>query len=224
MTDAVVSAGQVWEALGTVTLPEGGDVSSRGLVSGLSIRGGVVSFAIEIESGEADAKEPLRDACARAVAAVPGVERVNAVLTASAHAPKPANPSTNPARHTAGTAAKTQHLPDVKAIVAVASGKGGVGKSTTAVNLALGLQAEGLRVGLLDADIYGPSLPRLLGVGERKPEVKNRTTIIPVEAFGLRTMSMGYLVPEDTATIWRGPMVTGAIQQLLRTRRCSVRV
>ena len=109
-------------------------------------------------------------------------------------------------------------LPGVAAIVAVASGKGGVGKSTTAVNLALGLKVEGRRVGVLDADIYGPSLPRMLGTAGRKPDVADKV-LLPIEAHGLATMSMGYLAGENQATIWRGPMVTGALQQFLRSVR-----
>ena len=103
-------------------------------------------------------------------------------------------------------------------MVAVASGKGGVGKSTTAVNLALGLRAEGRRVGVLDADVYGPSLPRLLGTVGRKPGVAGKS-LLPVEAFGMATMSMGYLASEDQATIWRGPMVAGALRQFLHAVR-----
>jgi ATP-binding protein involved in chromosome partitioning len=104
----------------------------------------------------------------------------------------------------------------VRAIVAVASGKGGVGKSTVAANLALGLRANGLRVGVLDADIYGPSMPRMLGLAGQRPESRDGKILTPLENFGLRCMSMGFLVPEDTAMIWRGPMVTSALQQMLR--------
>src|SRR6202008_2720329 len=104
----------------------------------------------------------------------------------------------------------------VSAIVAVASGKGGVGKSTVAANLALGLKANGLAVGVLDADIYGPSMPRMLGIGGRQPQSRDGKVLQPLENYGLRVMSMGFLVPEDTPMIWRGPMVMSALQQMLR--------
>ena len=111
-----------------------------------------------------------------------------------------------------------QAIPQVKNIIAVASGKGGVGKSTTAVNLALALAAEGARVGILDADIYGPSQPHMLGVGQRRPEIvgeQGKQQMLPINAYGIQSISMGYLVTEDTPMLWRGPMATGALQQLL---------
>jgi ATP-binding protein involved in chromosome partitioning len=115
-----------------------------------------------------------------------------------------------------------QAIPQVKNIIAVASGKGGVGKSTTAVNLALALAAEGARVGILDADIYGPSQPQMLGVGQRRPEVvgdQGKQQMLPINAYGIQSISMGYLVTEDTPMLWRGPMATGALQQLLMQTR-----
>lgn len=115
-----------------------------------------------------------------------------------------------------------QAIPQVKNIIAVASGKGGVGKSTTAVNLALALAAEGTRVGILDADIYGPSQPQMLGVGQRRPEVvsdQGQQQMLPINAYGIQSISMGYLVTEDTPMLWRGPMATGALQQLLMQTR-----
>jgi ATP-binding protein involved in chromosome partitioning len=119
-------------------------------------------------------------------------------------------------------AAHPQAIPHVKNIIAVASGKGGVGKSTTAVNLALALAAEGARVGILDADIYGPSQPQMLGVGQRRPEVvgeQGKQQMLPINAYGIQSISMGYLVTEDTPMLWRGPMATGALQQLLMQTR-----
>lgn len=119
-------------------------------------------------------------------------------------------------------AAHSQAIPQVKNIIAVASGKGGVGKSTTAVNLALALAAEGARVGILDADIYGPSQPQMLGVGQRRPEVvgeQGKQQMLPISAYGIQSISMGYLVTEDTPMLWRGPMATGALQQLLMQTR-----
>lgn len=115
-----------------------------------------------------------------------------------------------------------QAIPQVKNIIAVASGKGGVGKSTTAVNLALALAAEGARVGILDADIYGPSQPQMLGVGQRRPEIvgeQGKQQMLPINAYGIQSISMGYLVTEETPMLWRGPMATGALQQLLMQTR-----
>lgn len=115
-------------------------------------------------------------------------------------------------------ATHNQSIPGVKNIIAVASGKGGVGKSTTAVNLALALAAEGARVGILDADIYGPSQPQMLGVGQQRPKIigeQGQQKMVPIEAHGIQSISMGYLVTEETPMLWRGPMATGALQQLL---------
>lgn len=115
-----------------------------------------------------------------------------------------------------------QHIPGVKHIIAVGSGKGGVGKSTTSVNLALALAAEGQRTGILDADIYGPSQPQMLGVGQRRPEIvgaPGHQQMLPLEAYGIQSISMGYLVTEETPMLWRGPMATGALQQLLMQTR-----
>lgn len=115
-----------------------------------------------------------------------------------------------------------QLIPQVKNIIAVASGKGGVGKSTTAVNLALAMAAEGMRVGILDADIYGPSQPHMLGIGQRRPEIAGepgKQQMIPLVAYGIQSISMGYLVTEETPMLWRGPMATGALQQLLMQTR-----
>ena len=120
------------------------------------------------------------------------------------------------------TTAPSQAIPHVKNIIAVASGKGGVGKSTTAVNLALALAAEGARVGILDADIYGPSQPQMLGVGQRRPEIvgeQGKQQMVPITAYGIQSISMGYLVTEETPMLWRGPMATGALQQLLMQTR-----
>src|SRR4029077_20849334 len=136
---------------------------------------------------------------------------VTAVLTAETRSRGPAGP---PAQATAPRAAGSALAPGVRAIAPVASGKGGVGKSTVAANLALGLKANGLSVGVLDADIYGPSMPRMLGLSGKRPEARDGKILTPLENYGLRVMSMGFLVPEDTAMIWRGPMVTSALQQM----------
>ena len=193
----------------------GGDVVGLGMVAGLAVRDGHVAFALEVEPSRAAALEPLRKAAEQAVDAVPGVLSVSAVLTAQKAAPAAASRGhAHGAGPQAAPAAK-KLVPGVKTIVAVASGKGGVGKSTTAVNLALGLAANGLAVGILDADIYGPSMPRMLGISG-KPNSRDGRVLEPMENHGVKCMSMGFLVAEDTPMIWRGPMVMSALNQMLR--------
>jgi ATP-binding protein involved in chromosome partitioning len=229
----------VRQALRGVRDPASGrDVLEAGMVQGLTVRDGLVHFALEVPRERAREMEPLRAAAEKAVAGVRGVLSATAVLTAHREAmgPKPggagragppphAHPHAPPQGAAGGgtrpggqprAAAPGQGamlLPGVKHIVAVASGKGGVGKSTTAVNLAVALAAQGLKVGLLDADIYGPSLPQMLGARE-KPEVRDKT-ILPIQRWGLKAMSIGFLVDADTAMIWRGPMVMGALEQMM---------
>jgi ATP-binding protein involved in chromosome partitioning len=204
---AEVTERDIRAALATVRDPErGGDLVSLGMISGIVIRNGNVGFAIEVEPERGPRLEPLRRAAEAAVEALPGVLSVSAVLTAEAKPP----PRPQPA-----PAARTSLVPGCKAIVAVASGKGGVGKSTVAANLALALRANGLSVGVLDADIYGPSMPRMLGIAGR-PRSADGKILQPMENYGLKVMSIGFLVPEDTAMIWRGPMVMSALQQMLR--------
>ncbi len=218
---AAITEKQILDALSTVPDPErGGDIVSLGMVSGMAIRDGNVAFSIEVEPERGPRLEPLRKAAEKAVEALPDVLSVTAVLTAQAAprgrvAPQPAAaPSGRPAPHAANRMQRGA-VPGVGAIVAVASGKGGVGKSTVAANLALALKANGLRVGVLDADIYGPSMPRMLGISGR-PSSPDGKRLTPMENYGLRCMSMGFLVPEDKPMIWRGPMVMSALQQMLR--------
>jgi ATP-binding protein involved in chromosome partitioning len=214
---SAVTEQQILDALGRIADPDkGSDIVSLGMVSGLVIRDGNVAFAIEVESERGPRLEPLRKAAEKAVEALPGVLSVTAVLTAQASPRGRAAPS-HPPRSPGAAGVRTARgaVPGVGAIVAVASGKGGVGKSTVAANLALGLRANGLRVGVLDADIYGPSMPRMLGISGR-PRSRDGKTLIPMENYGVKCMSMGFLVPEDTPMIWRGPMVMSALQQMLR--------
>ena len=206
-------------------------VVASGMVSGVATRAGHVAVTLEVDPARGTALEPLRMACEQALRAMPGVLSATAVMTAERAASKaPPQATAKPARghdhgHAHGKPAPGQGAPTpgggkidvagVKHIIAVASGKGGVGKSTTAVNLALGLLANGVRAGLLDADIYGPSMPRMLNVKE-KPESADGKMLKPIERYGLRTMSIGYIVAEDTPMIWRGPMVSSALEQMLR--------
>lgn len=214
---------QVLETLKSVRGP-GFDrnIVDLGMVSDIFISDGKVYFSITVPADRAQELEPLRAAAERAVKAMPGVKGALVSLTAERKAGSA--PSTPPqgaghAHHPPGQAqpqrpAKTG-IPGIKAIVAVASGKGGVGKSTTAVNLALALKANGLKVGILDADVYGPSMPRLLGITGKPKQIEGRM-IMPMENYGLKAMSMGFLVDEGTAMIWRGPMVQSALMQMLR--------
>jgi ATP-binding protein involved in chromosome partitioning len=213
----IVNEATVLEALKRVPGPDGrGDIVGLGMVSGVVVKNGNVGFAIEIDPKRADELEPLRRAAEQAVSALPDVLSVTAVLTAHRGAPRPSAPSQPQERatHRAGHAQKAA-VPGVRHIVAVASGKGGVGKSTTAVNLALALKAMGLRVGLLDADIYGPSQPRMMGISG-KPTSPDGRRLNPLENYGVKVMSIGFMVPEETPMIWRGPMVMSAINQMLR--------
>ncbi len=217
------------DALRTIKDPKSGrDIVSAGLVDGIEVRGGLVQVSLLTDRAQAASMEPARRMAEGILNRHPGVTNATVVLTAH-KAPSAAPPAAarggnghSHAGHSHGPAAqgpgaagsqKALLLPDVKAIVAVASGKGGVGKSTVAVNLAVSLARQGHRVGLLDADIYGPSLPRMLGVS-RKPEVRG-DKMIPLQAWGLSCMSIGFLVDEETPMIWRGPMVMGALEQMM---------
>jgi len=210
---------QILSALATVSSLDGRPLPEAGIVQGLVIRDGNIGFALEIDPAQAGAMETVREAAAAAVKRVPGVLSVTAVLTAhneAPSAPQPASqqtPAETPA-HKPGGKTGPLDIPGVGAIVAVASGKGGVGKSTLAVNLALGLHALGLKVGLLDADVYGPSVPRMLGLN-RKPDTSDNKKLVPLEAYGIKAMSIGLIVEEETPMIWRGPMVQSAISQML---------
>jgi len=212
-------------ALRAVADPASGrDIITAGLVETIQVERGLVHVALLTDRAHAAAMEPVRSQVEKLLAAQPGVINATAVLTAHRAAAAPADGHDHGghghdhAGH--GQAGRHGHgqerpmlLPGVRAVVAVASGKGGVGKSTVAVNLAVALAQMGLAVGLLDADVFGPSLPRLLGLS-RKPDLQG-DKMVPIPAWGLSTMSIGYLVEEETPMIWRGPMVMGALEQML---------
>jgi ATP-binding protein involved in chromosome partitioning len=201
---------QVLAALRQVIDPDKGkDIVSLGMISGIQVREGHVGFAIEVDPERGPRLEPLRRAAEKAVESLAGVLSVSAVLTAEKRPPAPP-----PRGHGHGAGGKVM-VPGVRSIIAVASGKGGVGKSTVAANLALALAAIGQRVGVLDADIYGPSMPRMLGIAGR-PTTRDGKVLEPMRNHGVLAMSIGFLVAEDTPMIWRGPMVQSALQQMLR--------
>ncbi|PHZ84953.1 iron-sulfur cluster carrier protein ApbC [Paremcibacter congregatus] len=216
----------VLNCLKTIQIPsKGQDIVSLGMIQGLVIKETEIGFALNIDPQDADAMEQIRQTCDAKLMALAGVEKVVSVLTAE-RAPgeamaKPATSPRMPQHGPADSLTGPQPIPGVKHIIAVASGKGGVGKSTTSVNLALGLQSLGLKVGILDVDIYGPSIPTLLGVTEKPTQDENKN-IIPIIKHGLVSMSLGYLMKQNTATIWRGPMVMGAVKQMIADTKWDV--
>ena len=225
---ASVTKDQVLAALADVLDPDSGqNVVDGGLISGVVVRDGNVGFALEVDPAQGAAKEPLRKACETAVERLSGVLSVTAVLTAEkpaggqpqGHAQGHAHGHDHGHAHGGQSQARTQQpdqlLPGVKSVIAIASGKGGVGKSTTAVNLATAMAAQNVRVGLLDCDIYGPSIPRMLNLSGQ-PEMVGERTLRPMANYGIKCMSIGFLVAEDTAMIWRGPMVMQALEQMMR--------
>lgn len=221
---------QITAALDSVIDPvDGQSITAKGMVQGIDIHDETVNVMIAVDPERGPALEDLRQAAEKAVAAVNGVTTARVALTAerpkaaaqqstqpSSQPSQPSRPA-QPGQRPQGSGQKPLELPTVRSIVTVASGKGGVGKSTTSVNLALSLVAKGLKVGLLDADIYGPSLPRMMGLRDAKPTHSDKEgKMVPPSAFGIRIMSIGFLVDEEQPVIWRGPMAMGALEQLLR--------
>jgi ATP-binding protein involved in chromosome partitioning len=209
---------EVLGSLERVASPDGLALPKTGALSDIVVSDGKVFFSITVDSTAVNAWEPVRKRAEAAVKALPGVASVMVALTAE-RAAGPARRQPGATSPAAAAAAQRAHgtvgVPGVGAIIAVASGKGGVGKSTTAVNLALGLRDLGLRVGVLDADIYGPSIPKLLAIKGR-PQTRGGTRLIPMDGYGLKVMSIGFLIEEETPMIWRGPMVMSALTQMLR--------
>jgi ATP-binding protein involved in chromosome partitioning len=215
----------VLAALGTVLSPDGAALPATGKLSEIVASDGKVFFSITADAAAVKQWEAVRERAETAVRAVPGVKSVMVALTAERAGGASAAPPRQPQRQPGGAkpgpapgapaAPSPAGIPGVGAIIAVASGKGGVGKSTTAVNLALGLRDLGLKVGILDADIYGPSMPKLLAIRER-PQTIGGTRLKPIERYGMAVMSIGFLIEEETPMIWRGPMVMSALTQMLR--------
>jgi len=211
-----LSKDQVVAELAKVPAPDGTPLPQTGTLSDVVVTDGKVFFSIAVDAAAVKAWEPVRKRAEDAVRAVPGVQSALVALTAerAGGAARPAPPAAT-GRAPQGQGNQQPGIPGVDAIIAVASGKGGVGKSTTAVNLALGLRDLGLKVGMLDADIYGPSLPKLLAIRE-KPQTIGGTRLKPIERYGMNVMSIGFLIEEETPMIWRGPMVMSALTQMLR--------
>jgi len=208
-------------ALSTIGMPDGGDLVSRDMIRALQVEGGTVRFVIEApDAATASRMEPVRQAAELIVSKMDGVTSASVVLTAPTtggkQPPPPADktpPSLTIGRHPTAQAGP-EGVPGVDRIIAIGSGKGGVGKSTVSSNLAVALAKQGRRVGLLDADIYGPSQPRMMGVSKR-PGSPDGKTIIPLQAHGVTMMSIGLMVDPAKAVVWRGPMLMGALQQML---------
>jgi ATP-binding protein involved in chromosome partitioning len=214
-----VNKEQVLAALEGVASPTGTPLPRTGALSDVVAGDSKVFFSITVDAADVKAWEPVRKRAEEVVRALPGVQSALVALTAERRAgaapPRPPQAARGAPARAAPRGESLQGVPGVAAIIAVASGKGGVGKSTTAVNLALGLSALGLKVGILDADIYGPSLPKLLAIRER-PQTIGGTRLKPITRYGLTVMSIGFLIDEETAMIWRGPMVISALTQMLR--------
>jgi ATP-binding protein involved in chromosome partitioning len=200
----------VLAALKDIKTPSGVDIASAGMVKALTVEDGAVRFVLEVPASQAKALEPVSAAAKAAAEGVAGIQTVSVVMTA--HSAPATPPDLKPGRKAEPKG--PEKIPGIEKIIAIASGKGGVGKSTLSVNLAVALAAEGKRVGLLDADVFGPSQPRMLGVSGR-PASPDGKTILPLRNHGVTMMSIGLMTNDDEAVVWRGPMLIGALQQML---------
>ena len=216
----MASRDEVMAALAAVPGPDGRTpLPNSGAISGLTIREGKVFLAIVVDPDRAKAMEPMRARAEAAIKATPGV--MSAVVTLTAESARdvgaqPGHAQGGQQRHAGHGARSTLPIPGVRHIIAVASGKGGVGKSTVACNLAVGLAKLGLKIGVLDADLFGPSMPKLFGVDAKPEMTPDGHKLAPLEAYGVKVMSIGFLIEEGAPVIWRGPMVMSALNQLLR--------
>jgi ATP-binding protein involved in chromosome partitioning len=215
----MVSRDEVMAALAAIPGPDGrASLPESGAVSGVTIRDGKVFAAIAIDPARAKAMEPMRAEAEAAIRAIPGV--AGAVVTLTAESARAAARASGAHDHQGDAPRRhgrpSEPLPGVKHIIAVASGKGGVGKSTVACNLAVGLKKLGLAVGVLDADLFGPSMPKLFGINSKPGLAPDGKRLIPLESFGVKVMSIGFLIEEGAPVVWRGPMVISALNQLLR--------
>ncbi|MET3926580.1 Mrp/NBP35 family ATP-binding protein [Devosia sp. 2618] len=208
MADTELAAA-IKSALSAVEIPGGGDLAGYAGLSEIIVTPGAVAFAIAVATGMEAAFGPAREQAVAVTQKVAGTRKVMVSLTGGK---PPAGPTFS---HGKPVPAGKTPVPGIKRIIAVGSGKGGVGKSTVAVNIALALAAEGLKVGMLDADLYGPSIPKLLGI-EGRPAIREDGIFTPHEAFGIKAMSIGSMLNPDQAVVWRGPMATSALRQLLR--------
>ncbi|MEZ5651653.1 MAG: Mrp/NBP35 family ATP-binding protein [Burkholderiaceae bacterium] len=213
--DVALTRDTVLEALRGVHGPDGDDLVASGMMRGLQVGAGNVRFVLHGDPARAAALEKLRDEAERRLRALEGCEDVTIVVTGTntAGATEARRPSI-PIRPASAPPAGPQKVAGIARIVAIASGKGGVGKSTVSANLACALAAQGRRVGLLDADVYGPSQPRMMGVSGR-PSSPDGQTILPMRNHGVTLMSIGLMTNDDQAVVWRGPMLMGALQQMM---------
>ena len=210
---------EIQSTLSEIPLPGSpGNVVQAGLIQRVIAHEGEITLVVEFPPELVNQQGSISERLEEEIGRIEGVSKVTVLHKKPEESKAESGDQGTPAQGAQGPGPNTvgaQDIPGVKHVIAVASGKGGVGKSTVAVNLALALQKIGKKVGLLDADVYGPSTPKMMGTEEVRPHATERETILPIESHGLQTMSIGYLLEEDSPVIWRGPMVTGLLRQFL---------